>query len=513
MHNNYYFLRLLSRQLNEELSGFTIEQIFSQQKNELVIVTSKKGIERYIRAYLSPEFCCLSFPESFQRARRNSVDLFPSIFGLQIEEVVQIDQDRSFYMRLGDGSSLLFKMHGNRSNVVQLQGDEVVDVFKSNLKQDLHVTLESLAGNAVTDKRSFDEYDANYKALIPTLGKTFDAYFDQKQFYNADMDRRYELFCKLLHYLEDPPIYLSQTPSGMPKLSLYKITDQDISMNDPVAALNKFYKEYITSYALERAKKQAVNQASHQIRKCDSYILKSSSKLQKLESALNYRHLADLIMANLHAVEPYASSMVVTDFYSNEPVKIKLNATLTAQLNAERYYRKAKKQQLEINSLQGNIDSKQKQKQKLQEELLSIQSATDLSSFKKSKKPEQARPDVPYHTVYFMNYEILVGKNAAKNEKLTFHFAKKDDLFLHAKDTSGSHVIVKKKTNQNFPKQVIELAASLAAHYSKSKSESLCRVLFTPRKFVRKVKGGPPGAVLVDKEQIILVPPKSLQEI
>ena len=129
------------------------------------------------------------------------------------------------------------------------------------------------------------------------------------------------------------------------------------------------------------------------------------------------------------------------------------------------------------------------------------------------KETIEAPVDPPYHYVQFMDHEILVGKNASKNEKLTFQIAKKEDLFLHAKDTSGSHVIIRKKSNQNFPKPVIELAASLAAYYSKSRSESFVRVLYTARKYVRKLKGGPAGSVKVDKEDMLLVPPKSLDEL
>ncbi|MCK5104264.1 MAG: DUF814 domain-containing protein, partial [Cyclobacteriaceae bacterium] len=125
---------------------------------------------------------------------------------------------------------------------------------------------------------------------------------------------------------------------------------------------------------------------------------------------------------------------------------------------------------------------------------------------KKTKtKPKQA--ERPYQIVNFMDYEILIGKNAVKNEKLTFQIAGKEDLFLHAKDTPGSHVVIKRKSNQNFPKKVIEKAASFAAFYSKNKSETLCRVLYTPKKYVRKAKGAPAGTVIVEREKVILAKP------
>ena len=81
-------------------------------------------------------------------------------------------------------------------------------------------------------------------------------------------------------------------------------------------------------------------------------------------------------------------------------------------------------------------------------------------------------------------------------------------FWLHAKDVSGSHVIIKEIAGKSFPKPVIEKAAEMAAFHSKKRNESLCPVIYTPRKFVRKRKGDAPGAVVLEKEQVILVEPR-----
>ncbi|MEQ8810389.1 MAG: hypothetical protein RIE59_15060, partial [Imperialibacter sp.] len=77
----------------------------------------------------------------------------------------------------------------------------------------------------------------------------------------------------------------------------------------------------------------------------------------------------------------------------------------------------------------------------------------------------------------------------------------------HAKDVPGSHVVLKWRAGQNFPKPVIEQAAALAAYYSKRKTDTLCPVIFTPKKWVRKPKGAHPGAVIVEREEVIMVEP------
>ncbi len=92
-------------------------------------------------------------------------------------------------------------------------------------------------------------------------------------------------------------------------------------------------------------------------------------------------------------------------------------------------------------------------------------------------------------------------------------FTWKDDLWLHAKDLAGSHVVIKYQSGRNFPQQVKEKAAQLAAWNSKGKNNSMCPVTITPRKFVRKPKGAPPGEVIVEKENVIIVEPSNLRRL
>ncbi len=67
------------------------------------------------------------------------------------------------------------------------------------------------------------------------------------------------------------------------------------------------------------------------------------------------------------------------------------------------------------------------------------------------------------------------------------------------------------KAGQTIPNSVIEKAASLAAYFSKRKTDSLCPVTVTEKKYVRKIKGAPAGAVMVDREQVIMVVPQDFE--
>lgn len=510
MHNNYYFLRQLSKQISEELIGFKIGEVFSQVKDELIISLYKEKEELTIKAHLSPSFCCLSFLDNFSRARRNSVDLFLESIDQKIIDVVQIEYDRSFYFQLGDGLRLLFKMHGNRSNVILIREEKVVEVFKTSLKQDYTININLLSNHINFDRDSFENLDGNYKKILPTFGKAFDRYFESGHYELLDSEKQYKYLIDFLEYLVAPNFFIHIDDKGLPVLSLYEIDSKDIQFQNPEEALSAFYKKYISSYRLEKEKSILRQSLNAQIKKGESYIKKSTLKLDKLMTASNYKHIGDLIMANLHIVKLHTTEVELVDFYTEKPVKIQLKSGLSPQLNAEKYYKKSKKQQIEFNALSDNIERRKLLIIEFEKQKEDLGQITKLKQLGKKVKSNSNQVEPPYHLVNYMDYEILIGKNAVKNEQLTFKVAKKEDLFLHAKDTAGSHVVIKQKSNQNFPKSVIEKAASYAAYFSKNKSESLCRVLYTPKKYVRKAKGAPAGSVIVEREKVMLVKPEKI---
>lgn len=104
-------------------------------------------------------------------------------------------------------------------------------------------------------------------------------------------------------------------------------------------------------------------------------------------------------------------------------------------------------------------------------------------------------------------YKIYVGKDAKNNDRLTFGFAKPNDIFLHARGVSGSHVIIRNSSREFPQKPILQFAASIAAHYSKARTSGIVPVVYSMRKFVKKAKGKP-GAVLLDREEVILVKPE-----
>ena len=514
MHNNYYFLRQLTQSLEKVILSSVVSECFSQNKDELIIRFERKDAPYFIRASLSPSFSCLTFPENFNRARKNSVDLFEKLIGQRVTRIHQFENERSFSIHFSNSLSLLFKMHGNRSNLILFENTSLLEIFKNNIAEDEAIKPDTLDRSIDWSFENFQQHHAHPEKIYFTFGKVVWNYLKANKFNELSTIQQYDRIQEVRLELGNP-VYTIRKAGGNLFLSLLHYGQAIKEFDDPVKAVNAFFTFYNQQESFSREKASMISHLSAKLQATENYIGKTRKKLEELESDNNYKVWADLLMANLHAIDPGAEKIILPNFYhDNHPAEIKLKRDLSPQKNAAVFYKKSKNQQIEINHLRKLLENKQHEKNNLINQITELGLAHDLKIVrtirdKLNVNPEKEKQTVPlpYREVEFNGYKIWIGKNAQHNDTLTLKYGYKEDLWLHAKDVAGSHVLLKHQAGKNFPKDVIERAAQLAAYYSKRKNESLCPVAVTPRKFVRKRKGDPPGAVVVDREEVIMVSP------
>lgn len=510
MHNNFYFIRQLSTALHKKLAGYSVVSCFSQNKDELIIELNNEKNSFFIKAHLL-SFACLSFPNQFNRARKNSVDLFDEIILKKFIDTTQFENERSFALNFEKGYSLIFKMHANRANILLAKDQQVIQVFRNQFVTDNDLSFSGLNRTIDWSKEHYIENRANLKPTYPTLGKLVWSYLDEKGFNTQNHDQSWILFNEVLHLLQNPTFYLVKQNTQI-KLSLLEYGEVLKKFTDPIEAINAYFFLFTSTDGLQKEKTSLQKQLTATIDSCQNYILKNQKKLDEITIDTQYKTWADVLMANLHRVERGNKKIQLEDFIGNE-ITIKLKPDLNAQQNAQIFYRKAKNQDIEIKKLTASIEAKKEDAEKASQQLDLLNSINTLEEFKNhfkkapSKLTKKADP-LPFHTTEHMGYQIWIGRNAVNNDLLTLKYAHKDDLWLHAKDVSGSHVVIKNQSGKAIPKEVIERAAELAAYNSKRKTESLCPVAYTLKKYVRKRKGDPAGAVVVEREEVIMVTPK-----
>lgn len=514
MHTNYYYIRQVSERLREKLTGWTLAACFSQEKDELILGFCSENEEFYIKAILKPDFACLVFPADFQRARKNSIDLFKEIADRRITDVIQYRNERSFALVFEENWALLFKMHGNRSNIILLKDDQTVSLFNNKLISDQNMYPPALHRDLDQTFEAFTEAHFRIERLYPTFGKGVMHYLTKTEnFASSPPQMQWKRIQELVQVLEHPIFYITLL-GDTPALMLLPVGTIQSQTDDAIKAANLFYQAFAKVTTLEGEKKDAIRLLEKKKTQTQNYLTKTYEKLASFEKEARNEHIAHILMANLHAIPPHAESVELHDFYHDRPIRIKLKKDLNAQKNAEVYYRKAKNEKIEIQKLEEAIERKENELEKLQGMITHIAAMENLKELRKYLKEhgihaqkEAVQPDELFKRYEHLGFEIWVGKNAKNNDLLTQQYAFKEDLWLHAKDVTGSHVIIKYQAGKNFPEPVIEKAARLAAYFSKLKNDSVCPVIVTPKKYVRKPKGLPDGAVVVDKEKVILVEP------
>jgi predicted ribosome quality control (RQC) complex YloA/Tae2 family protein len=512
---NYHFLKQLSAQLGDLLVNATFTECFCQQKDELIISFQLENNNYFIiRATLTSDFSCLSFPQEYKRSRKNSVNLFDILSNQKVNSIHQFANERAFSIHFDSGSQLLFKMFGNRSNIILIPKNSKRELFKNNLPKDKEINTEQLDRHI---NPSYEDFILNqkYSSSFPTFGNSVKPWLQENEYEKQTLKEKWELLLQLEKSLDKSSYFICK--KGLkPTFSLLETSGCEPLSSDPISAINSFYQHFSKTYYFEVRKAAMLKSLEKTIKQNQNYIAKSDQKLQSLIEGTQPKEIGDIIMANLHAFSTGLTDITLFNFYTNSNIIIRLNKKLSPQKNAENYYRKGKNRKIELTSIEKSVNLKKNALEKVSlivDEVKACESGKTLNTIIKEnelfKTAKTETKNVPYKEFIIDGFRIWVGKNAKHNDELTLKYSFKEDLWLHAKDVPGSHVIVKYESNRGFNMGIIEKGAEIAAYYSKRKTDSFAPVIYTPSKYVRKRKGSLPGQVIVDKEKVILVTPKN----
>ena len=263
--------------------------------------------------------------------------------------------------------------------------------------------------------------------------------------------------------------------------------------------------------ALERAQLLA-KKAAGRARKLRSELERAPAEAQALR-----RH-ADLLLSQVHRIEKGAQRVDLDD-YEGGSISLDLDATLTPAENAQLLYVAARKRERAAAQLPGLIAAAEKEADEFATlaHRIETNAATELEI--RSLQPravEQERAEaiaLPYHRFRTPSgLEVRVGKGAKHNDNLTFHHSSPNDIWLHARDVGGAHVVLRWTDAVANPAEGdLRAAANLAALFSKARTSGMVPVDWTRRKYVRKPRKSPPGRVVIERAKTVFVEPDADQ--
>jgi len=238
-----------------------------------------------------------------------------------------------------------------------------------------------------------------------------------------------------------------------------------------------------------------------------------------------HKRYGDLLLANIATAAREGNKVRITDYYAEGAPVIEIEVDENRSLQDEaaarfRQYTKAKHAAGEIAERLKQIDREISALDKRLQELDQIVQARDETGLASFEKPAPAPKVAPKKTAkqekipgvrrYLSTdgYEILVGRAARDNDHLTFRVAQPNDLWMHAGDYPGSHVVVRNPTRKEIPQRTVIEAAQLAGRFSQASEDAKVVIHYTERKFLSKPKGAAPGLVRMSRFRSITVEPK-----
>ncbi|MEP7214379.1 MAG: NFACT family protein [Acidobacteriota bacterium] len=270
----------------------------------------------------------------------------------------------------------------------------------------------------------------------------------------------------------------------------------------------------------------ALTKLRRQITKLERLTGKLDSDAAGHGDAAKWKRFGDLLLANVGTAKRNGPNFVVVDYFDESMPEIEVEANVNASITeaAEAYFKRYTKARNSIEEIAKRRTEVESELQKLQAAAERLEHAivegdeaaiADLAGDKRPEIAQKARSGTAVETNAFARsfissdgFEILVGKKAKDNDQLSFKVAKSLDLWMHAADYPGSHVVVRNPNRLEIPPKTLLEAAQLAAFYSQGRAQTKAAVHYTQKKFVNKPRGAAPGLVSLASFKTILVEPR-----
>ena len=529
----------MTEELRRELLGGRIQKINQPFEQELVlqIRSNRKSHKLLLSAHsvfgrvqlTETTFENPAVPNTFIMVMRKYLQ------GAVIEAIQQVENDRILEIsvsnknEIGDSVAvtLVIEIMGKHSNIILLDkaSGKIIEAIKHvGFSQNSYRTI--LPGStyvAPPQTGSLNPFTVGDEKLFQILQtEDLEPKRLQQIFQGLGRDTATELSGRLTadKLKTFRAFFASPTQPSLTEKSFSALlfSDSKTQMSTLSELLDTFYKD--------KAERDRVNQqASELIRRVENELEKNRKKLGKQEEELlatenaeEFRQKGELLTTFLHQVPNDQDQVELDNYYTGEKIIIALDKALTPNQNAQRYFKRYQKLKEAVKHLTSLIEETRATILYLEsvETALAQASLTEIAEIReeliqtgfirrRQREKIQKRQKPEKYLATDGQTIILVGRNNLQNDELTFKMAKKDELWFHAKDIPGSHVVI---TGNLQPSDEVKTdAAELAAYFSKARLSNLVQVDMIEVRKLNKPTGGKPGFVTYTGQKTLRVTP------
>jgi len=452
----------------------------------------------------------------------------------------QIGSDRILYLSfsktLGAGFTseidIILELTGSKANLVMLDNDNIIREAAKHIHPEVNRYRTILPGVPYTPPPPFEGLDPedvipedletsmpHLRGIGMSLGKIILGSWcnhSQTQWLEMLHDTLRTLSAESVNFMKCGK-YFTVFPEC---LNGCEIIDGDI-----LTSSGKILADSMVQGARSSTLKQTFGTLEIMVKRKRKHLEGLEKQLAKSQNAEFYRTAGELLMSNAFRLKNGLEKVTLSTWEDNEKmVEIPLDASLGIKENAKKYFKKYRKNNLKdrkaligkITALQSSIEELESQKDLLDtiDDLHVLKKvAEDINSWlntgkKRGKTSGKYIP--PFIKVETGGYQILVGMNAKGNRYVTFQIAGPDDIWFHVHEVPGSHVIAKRigVSDLESEKLAFEIAASLAAYYSKAHNALKIQVDYTEKKNVRHIPGSGIAHVTYSHPRTLLISPE-----
>ena len=535
-----FFLHHMVEELRTELLNGRIQKINQPFDQELVLQIRSNRKSHRLLLSAHPVFGRIQLTEStFENPAQPSTFIMvlrKYLQGAVIESIEQIENDRiveitvSNKNEIGDHiqATLIIEIMGKHSNIllVDKSSHKILEVIKHiGFSQNSYRTLlpgatyiappstEALNPFTIKDEKLFEilqtqELTAkNLQNLFQGLGRDTATELE-RQLLNDKLATFRNFFGQ-----ETKPCLTDKSFSCVPFSS--KTAENFDSLSQ---LLDIYYKDKAERDRVKQQASELIRRVENELQKNRQKLKKQEKELQATENAEEFRQKGELLTTFLHQVPNDQDQVILENYYTNQPITIALDKALTPNQNAQRYFKRYQKLKEAVKYLTDLIEETKATILYLEsvetvlnqaglDEIAEIREELIQTGFIRRRQREkiQKRQKPEQYLASDGKTIIYVGRNNLQNEELTFKMARKEELWFHAKDIPGSHVVI--SGNLNPTDEVKTDAAELAAYFSKGRLSNLVQVDMIEVKKLNKPTGGKPGFVTYTGQKTLRVTP------
>ena len=543
------FTHAMIHELNQTLQNGRVTKISQPYPNEVILTIRANRTNYPVLLSANPRYARFQItqipytnpavPTNFTMMLRKYLE------GAKLLKIKQLDNDRVVYFEfltrneLGDKLPLLLsaEIMGRYSNVILINQstNKIIDTIKHvGMDQNRYRTLlpgATYRQPPTQNKENPFEQDSNtFEELIqkyPNREVLADNLL--KQYQGISRDNALALADKLHssnNFVQAFNDFLAMTEDPIPTMnsnnfSIFADNPNDKKFTTLSEMLDVFYHTKANRDRVQQQGGQLLHVIRKNLQRNKKKLKKLSNELKATENADEYRIKGEVLTTYLYQIKRGMTKITLPNFYdNNKEITISLSNQLSPSQNAQKYFKKYQKLKNAVTFVNEQIELTKKEVAYLEEIQTQIELATpaDLNDIKtelqqegyikkkqqKSKHSSRVKINKPESFIASDGTEILVGKNNLQNEKLTLHTAKKTDIWLHAKNIPGSHVIIK---SNNPSDETLFKAAMLAAYFSKFRSSANVPIDYVQVKNIRKPNGSKPGFVIYEGQKTLTVTP------